>query len=77
MYLALWYRAKTGGDTRLVFAATALIGGSGSYLAYYWGYRLALISGSTFRGLCVTIIIALPPITVFFYYLDRKWHLLR
>lgn len=77
MYFALWYRIKSGGDTRLVFAAAALIGVSGSCLAYYWGFRLGLVSGGTCRGLCVTITIALPPITTLLYYLERKWHILR
>jgi hypothetical protein len=77
MYLALWRRAKTGGDMRLLFATAAFVGVSGSCLLLYWAYQLRRISGNDFRDLCVTMIIIVPPIDLLLYFIERKWHILR
>jgi hypothetical protein len=72
MYFSLRYRLRSGGDTRYVFAIATAAAIAGSCLLYYYAWDFGLISRHSLRGLCITAVVAIPPIGLLAYYVERK-----
>ena len=69
---SLKHEASSGGDRRAFFVTISVVSVLGSWLLAYYAWKFGLVSFNYFRGLCISVPVAIGPGMVIGYYLTER-----
>ncbi len=72
VWWSLKHEASSGGDRRAFFVTISAVCVLGSWLLAYYARKFGLVSPNYFRGLCISVLVAIGPGMVVGYYLAER-----